>query len=123
MPNFYPTIESYLETFPESTQALLQQIREIVQEMAPDATEKISYGIPAFALNGTFIYYAAYKGYISLYPAPRGEPEFQAELEHYKGGKGTVQFPLDQPLPIDLITRIVQFQIAQDQARTNRRKR
>ena len=103
-------IDEYIAGFPAEVQKTLQKIRATIRKAAPDATEAISYKIPTFKLNGkNFIHFAAFKNHIGLYPAPRGVNEFEPELSAYKGGKGTVQFPLDKPIPYDLITRIVKF--------------
>ncbi len=103
-------INEYICGFPADVLKILQKIRAAIQKAAPDATEAISYQIPTFKLNGrNFIHFAAFKNHIGLYPAPRDAEEFADDLSKYKGGKGTVQFPLDKPIPYDLITRIVKF--------------
>lgn len=104
-------IDKYISGFPKDTQKLLAQIRAAIRKAAPDAEEKISYGIPAFALKGNLVHYAAYKNHIGLYPAPRGVEAFKKELANYKGGKGTLQFPIDKPLPLNLISKIVKFRV------------
>lgn len=111
MPRPKPTsIDEYIAGFPKETQKALKLIRATIRKAAPNATEAISYAIPAFKLDGKWlIYFAGFANHVSVYPAPRGKPEFKTELAKYKGGKGTVQFPLDAPLPTDLITRIVKF--------------
>jgi len=104
------TIDEYIANFPPETQALLQKVRQTIKKAAPKAEEKISYQIPAFTLHGSYlIYFAGYKNHLSLYPAPRGHKEFKDVLAAYAGGKGTVQFPLDEPIPFRLITQIVKF--------------
>lgn len=110
MASKYTNTDEYIDTFPESTQKVLREIRAFIKTLAPDATEKISYGIPTFVLNGYLIYFAGYKHHVSLYPAPRGIKGFE-ELDNYKGGKGTVQFPLNKPLPWNLIKRVVNYRI------------
>ncbi len=103
-------INEYIAGFPADVQKILQKIRVTIQKAAPDATEAISYQIPTFRLNGkNLIYFAAFKKHIGVYPAPRGIDEFEPELSSYEGGKGTVQFPINQPIPYELITRIVKF--------------
>jgi len=83
-----------------------------MRKAIPKGEETISYGMPAFMLNGKYvIFFAGYKNHISVYPAPRENPEFKKELSQYKGGKGTVQFPIDQPLPVELISRLTQFRV------------
>lgn len=106
----FSTIDEYIESFPGEVRVILQQVRQTIQAEVPGSEEAISYQIPAFRFNErVLIYFAAFKNHISIYPAPRGEPEFQKELTQYKGGKGTVQFPLAKPIPYDLIRRIVRF--------------
>lgn len=103
-------IDEYIAAFPADVQIILQKIRKTIRKAAPDANEAISYQIPTFKIKGkNFIHFAAFKNHIGLYPAPRGVDEFAEELSNYDGGKGTVQFPLDKPIPYDLITRIVNF--------------
>ncbi len=116
-------IDEYIATFPENTQKLLQQVRTSIKKVVPAVEETISYGIPTFTLNGGYlIYFAGYKNHISLYPAPRGNELFKEELSAYKGGKGTVQFPLDKPMPFNLITRIVKFRIKENEAKAKKKK-
>lgn len=104
------TIDAYIAEFPKETQMLLQKIRTIIQKTVPEATESISYSIPTFKLNGTpLIHFAAYKHHIGFYATPTGHEAFVEELARYKQGKGSVQFPLDQSIPFDLIERIVVF--------------
>ena len=117
----FNTIDDYIATFPENVQLLLQQLRETIQQAAPTATEKISYGMPTFFLNGNLIHFAGYKNHIGLYPAPQGIDAFKTELSKYKGAKGSVQFPLDQPLPLDLIARITQFRVEKNSTIKNKR--
>jgi uncharacterized protein YdhG (YjbR/CyaY superfamily) len=109
------SIDDYIASFPDEVQARLQKIRQAILEMAPEAQETISYQIPAFNFMGRqLIYFAAYKNHISLYPAPRGNEAFKEALSIYQGGKGTVQFPHDQPLPFDLVRRIVEFRMQEN---------
>ncbi len=107
----FKDIDSYIATFPVEVQEHLHQIRETIKNAAPQATEKISYGMPTFYLNGNLIHFAGYKKHIGLYPAPQGIEAFKNELSVYKGAKGSVQFPLDQPMPLDLIERITKFRV------------
>lgn len=105
-------INEYIAQFPKETQKVLEQIRTTIKKAIPNAEETISYAIPTFKLNKNYIiYFAGYKNHVSLYPAPRGAEEFKEVLAAYKGGKGTVQFPLDKPIPLTLITKIVQFSV------------
>jgi uncharacterized protein YdhG (YjbR/CyaY superfamily) len=106
-------IDEYIAGFPDDIQKILQKIRVTIKRAASKTEEAISYQIPTFKLNGkNLIHFAAFKNHVSVYPAPRGAEEFKDDLAGYKGGKGTVQFPLDQPVPYDLITRIVKFKAA-----------
>jgi len=105
----YTNIDEYIATFPDDVQKVLQKIRSTIRKAAPKAEETISYQIPTFKLNGYLIYFAGYQKHVSVYPAPRGEKEFKKELAAYKGGKGTVQFPLDKPVPYELISRLVKY--------------
>lgn len=106
------TIDDYIKTFPKDTQDILETLRQVIHEAAPDATEAISYGMPAFTQNGDrLIYFAAWKDHIGIYPTPSGTNAFEEELSQYKRTKGSVHLPLDQPLPSDLITRIVKFRV------------
>lgn len=112
----YQTIDEYINTFPKNVGDVLEQMRKIIKEIVPGAVEGISYQIPVFKLNGKyFVYIAGFKNHVSLYPAPRGYKEFEGELSKYKGGKGTVQFELDKPLPLDLIKRIVKFRLKENE--------
>jgi uncharacterized protein YdhG (YjbR/CyaY superfamily) len=105
-------VKEYIAMFPKETQTVLKQIQSTIKKAAPGAKQKISYGIPAFTLNDrNLIYFAGFKNHTSIYPAPRGHEKFKEELSKYKGGKGTIQFPIDEKLPLGLITRIVKFKI------------
>jgi uncharacterized protein YdhG (YjbR/CyaY superfamily) len=111
-------IDEYIANYPTEVRAKLEKIRATINKAAPKAEEVISYQIPAFRFVGRpFIFFAAYKKHIAVYPAPRTVPEFAEELAGYEGGKGTVQFPLDQPIPYDLIRRIAKFRLAEYQER------
>lgn len=110
-------IDDYIATFPEEVKLHLQQIRETIRKAAPTAKEKISYGMPTFELNGNLIHFAGYKNHIGLYPAPQGIEAFKEELSIYKGAKGSVQFPLNQPMPLNLIRKITAFRVAQNLAK------
>ena len=109
--NSYNTIDEYIATFPADVQKILKEVRAVIKAAAPEASEKISYQMPTFFLFGNLVHFAAFKNHIGFYPAPRGIEEFQKELSVYKGAKGSVQFPLDQPMPLDLISRIVKFRV------------
>lgn len=106
------SIDEYIAGFPKETQKVLEQVRAIIKNTAPDTEETISYAIPTFTMNKKYlIYFAGYKNHLSLYPAPTGNAYFEKEIKPYRSGKGTVQFPLDKPLPIDLIKRIVKYRM------------
>jgi uncharacterized protein YdhG (YjbR/CyaY superfamily) len=118
-------IDEYIAGFPDDVQEMLEKIRMTIRKAAPDAEETISYQIPAFTLKGKYlIYFAAYKKHIGLYPAPRGNEKFKKELSAYEGGKGTVRFPFDKPIPFGLIGRIVKFRAKEnlEKAKTKGRK-
>ena len=107
------TAIQYIASFPKDVQKKLQQLRSTIKKAAPKTEEVISYGIVGYKLNGMLIYFAGFKNHVSVYPAPRSSTGFREELKAYKGGKSTVQFPLDKTLPLDLIKRIVKFRIEQ----------
>lgn len=111
------TIDAYIAGFPENVQELLQRVRATLREAAPDAEETIGYGIPTLKLNGNLVHFAAFKSHIGFYPAPQGLDAFKEELAGYKGAKGSVQFPLDQPLPLDLIARITKYRVEQNRVK------
>ena len=109
------TVDNYIESFPESVQILLRQIRTTIKESAPDAVESIAYHMPAYKTNGKpLVYFAAFKNHIGFYATPTGHSEFAKELSKYKQGKGSVQFPFDKPVPFDLIGRIVKFRVKEN---------
>ena len=116
------TIDEYIAEFPPDVQKKLQQVRAIIRETAPEATETISYAIPTFDLNGHLIHFAGFKNHIGLYPTPSGIKEFEDELAPYKSGKGSLQFPLDRPLPLDLISRIVEFRVLENTTKAAKRR-
>lgn len=109
-------VDHYINRFPEATRDFLRQIRQIILNEAPDAEEYFSYGMPAYKWCGKpLVYYAAFQKHIGFYATPSGHSTFQEELSHYKHGKGSVQFPMDEPLPFDLIRRMVQFRKAENE--------
>jgi len=113
------SVEAYIATFPKDIQDILIIIRKTILEKAPYAVESISYGMPAYKTNGKpLVYFAGYKNHIGFYATPSGHTEFTKELSKYKSGKGSVQFPLDQPIPLDLIGRIVEFRVKENQSKT-----
>ena len=108
------SIDTYIAAFPPEVQTLLQQMRQTIQKTAPKATEAISYQIPTFKLQGNLVHFAGFKKHIGFYPGASGIAAFQGELTGYKHAKGSVQFPLDQPLPLALVTKIVKFRVKQN---------
>ena len=113
------TIDEYIAAFPHDVQDILEKIRMTIRKAAPEAEETISYQMPTFTLNGHYlVYFAAFKKHIGFYPAPIGNAEFEQELSVYGAGKGTVKFPLDQPIPFDLISKIVKFRAKENLERT-----
>ncbi|SDD96186.1 Uncharacterized conserved protein YdhG, YjbR/CyaY-like superfamily, DUF1801 family [Pricia antarctica] len=116
------TIDSYIAGFPKDVQTVLKEIRMTIKKTAPEAEETISYGMPAFKLNGKpLVYLAGYKSHIGFYATPMGHDRFKKELSGYKQGKGSVQFPLDEPLPLDLISKIVVFRVEENLAKDSRK--
>ncbi len=108
------TIDEYIASFPADIQEKLKLIRSTIKKAAPDAEEKISYSIPTFVLNGNLVHFAAFKNHIGFYATPTGHEVFKKELSKYAVGKGSVQFPFDQPLPLPLITKIVKFRVKEN---------
>ena len=119
-------IDEYISGFPADVQNILQRIRRTIRKAAPGAEEAIKYQIPTFTLNGNLVHFAAYKEHIGFYPAPTGIEKFKNELARYGSGKGTLRFPLDAPIPYDLIGKIVKFRVQENLAQAEakaRRKR
>ncbi len=116
------TIDEYIQMFPASTQAKLQELRALIRTLAPEAIEKISYQMPTFYLFGNLVHFAAYERHIGFYPAPSGIVAFADELVPYKYAKGSLQFPLDQPLPLPLIRKIVAFRIHENSTKAAAKK-
>ena len=114
----FKTIDEYIEASPKDVQGILQRLRLTIRKAAPEAVETISYQMPTFKLNGKgLVYFAAFKNHIGLYPIPSGIEAFKKELSEYKLGKGSVQFPIDKPIPYDLVRRIVRFRARENQER------
>ncbi len=105
------SIEEYITKFPKEIQDRLRLIRQLIREIVPDATEKISYQMPTFYLNGNLVHYAAFKNHIGFYPTPSGIEKFQGEISVYKNAKGSVQFPYSEPLPVELIRKMVEYRV------------
>ena len=107
-------IDEYIRGFPKEIQNLLKEMKSTIQKAAPDAEEAIKYAMPTFVLNGNLVHFAAYKNHIGFYPAPSGIEAFKKELSAYEGSKGAIRFPLDKPLPLSLITKIVKYRVKQN---------
>jgi uncharacterized protein YdhG (YjbR/CyaY superfamily) len=107
-------ISEYIATFPEEIQVILEKIRDTIRKAAPDAKETISYQMPAFRLKGNLVYFAAFKKHIGFFPTPGGIEAFKDELSDFEVSKGTIRFPLDKPIPYELITRIVAFRVKEN---------
>lgn len=116
MVNAHKNIDTYISTFPKATQILLEKMRATIKKAAPDAVETIAYQIPTFVLGKNLVHFAGYDHHIGFYPTPSGIAKFKKELSEYKSAKGSVQFPLDKPLPINLISRIVKFRVEENKA-------
>lgn len=107
-------IDSFIADFPAEVQSVLQELRALIHREAPGCTETISYGIPTFVLNGNLVHFSAYKNHIGFYPGSSGIVHFSSKMQQYKLSKGTVQFPIDKPLPFDLISEIVRFRVGEN---------
>jgi uncharacterized protein YdhG (YjbR/CyaY superfamily) len=114
-------IDEYIANFPKDVQAILQKIRKVIKKAAPDAQETINYQMPTFTLNGNLVHFAAFEKHIGFYPTPTGIEKFKKEIDAYKNAKGSVQFPLDQPIPYDLISRITEFRVMEQQAKIRKK--
>jgi uncharacterized protein YdhG (YjbR/CyaY superfamily) len=115
-------IDEYIATFPQDIQKLLNQMRATITKAAPKAEEAIRYAIPTFILNGNLVHFAAFKNHIGFYPAPAGIEAFKKEVAPYEAGKGSLQFPLDKPLPLSLVTKIVKYRVAQNLEKSTKKK-
>ena len=114
----FETIDEYISTFPKDVQGLLEKMRQVIKEAAPEAVEAISYQMPTFKLNGNLVHFAAFKHHIGFYPTPSGIDTFKKELAPYESSKGSVQFPMGKPLPLDLVKRIVEFRVKENKEKT-----
>lgn len=115
------TVDDYLSAFPEKTRKMLEELRTLIRKTVPEATEEISYQMPAYKLNGPVVYFAGYEKHIGLYPTGTGIKVFEKELAGYKWSKGAVQFPLDKPLPVDLIVRMVKFKVEENAGKVKKK--
>lgn len=116
------TIDEYIAGFPEDVQEILNKVRQTVQRAAPDAQEAISYQMPTFKLHGNLVHFAAFKHHVGFYPTPTGTDAFQAQIAPFKHGKGSIQFPLDRPIPYNLIAEIVAFRVQENQAKADAKR-
>ena len=110
-------MDSYIASFPEDIQPMLQQLRATIKKAAPESQEVISYQMPAFKYHGILVYFAAYKNHIGFYPTGSGIEAFKNEISSYKGGKGTLRFPFTKPLPLDLVFRIIEYRVKENKAK------
>lgn len=117
------TIDEYIAAFPPDVQAILEEVRATIRKAAPEATETISYQIPAFTLNGALVYFAAFKNHIGFYPPIRGDAALEKAVARYAGEKGNLRFPLDQPIPYPLIARIVKLRVKQNREKAASKKK
>lgn len=115
-------IDEYILGFPADIRAVLEQVRLAIRNAAPEAVETIKYGIPTFVLEGNLVHFAGYKTHIGFYPAPSGIVAFKKELSGYKGAKGSIQFPLNQPIPLDLIASITEFRVHENKEMVQQKK-
>ena len=123
MNNKSETIDDYIASFPGEIQQILESIRSAIKEAAPEAEEAISYQMPTFKLKGNLVHFAAYKHHIGFYPAPTGIKQFEKELSVFIGGKGSVQFPLDKPMPLELIRKIVLYRVEENLKKARLKKK
>ena len=107
-------IDDYIAGFPNEVQEVLQKLRTTIRKAAPEAEESINYGIPTFTLKGNLVHFAAFKNHIGFYPAPSGIEAFKKELSVYEGAKGSVQFPIEKPIPLNLVSKIVKFRVKEN---------
>jgi uncharacterized protein YdhG (YjbR/CyaY superfamily) len=113
-------IDKYISDFPKEVQVLLKQVRATIKQAAPESTEAIKYAMPTFVLNGNLVHFAAFKNHIGFYPTPSGIENFKDELSEYKTSKGAIQFPLDKPIPLELISKIVKFRVKENLNKTKK---
>jgi len=118
----FKTMDEYINTFPKDVQRILNELRQTIKEVAPEAEETLNYQIPTFTLHGNLVHFAAFENHIGFYPTPSGMEAFKQELSGYKGAKGSVQFPIDQALPLPLIRRIVEYRVKENMERQHKKK-
>lgn len=115
-------VDDYIAGFPAATQKLLEQVRTAIRNAAPEAQEAISYAMPTFKLHGNLVHFAGYKNHIGFYATPTGHSAFEKELSAYKQGKGSVQFPIDKPMPLKLIAEIVKYRVKENSEKAKKEK-
>ncbi len=113
----YKDVDEYISTLPQNVQAVLQKLRQVIKEAAPEAEEVISYQMPAFKLNGILVWFAAFKDHISFFPKVSAIQAFKDKLANYETSKGTIRFPLNEPIPFDLVEEIVRFRVKENQSK------
>jgi uncharacterized protein YdhG (YjbR/CyaY superfamily) len=118
----YDSIDEYIASFPPEVQAALHELRAAIREAAPGAEEAISYAIPTYKLHGNLVHFAAFERHIGFYPGPSGIEQFKDDFSAYKNAKGSVQFPLGQPLPLELISRVVRFRVEENMVKIKQKK-
>ncbi|MBN1560479.1 DUF1801 domain-containing protein [candidate division KSB1 bacterium] len=116
-------IDEYINSFPADVREILARLRQTIRQAAPEADETISYQMPTYKLNGNLVHFAAYANHIGFYPTPSAIEEFKEDLSRYEGAKGSIRFPIDEPLPLDLISRIVKFRVAENLAMKKKERR
>ena len=119
----FKTVDEYIGTFPVATKKIMQQVRKTIIDAAPEAEEVISYNMPAYKQEGMLVFFAAYKEHIGFYPTPGGIEAFKKELSVYNSAKGSVQFPIDKPMPLALITKIVKYRVEENQEKASLKKK
>ncbi|ABZ95695.1 Conserved hypothetical protein [Leptospira biflexa serovar Patoc strain 'Patoc 1 (Ames)'] len=117
------SIDEYIQSFPKEVQTILSKVRKTIQKEAPNATEAIRYAIPTFIQNGNLVHFAAFKKHLGFYSLPSGNLKFQKEIKNYKHGKGSIQFQYDEPIPYDLIRKIVQFRIKENELNVKKKRK
>jgi uncharacterized protein YdhG (YjbR/CyaY superfamily) len=117
----FKTMDEYIDMFPQDVRRILNELRQSIKEVAPEAEETIKYQIPTFTLNGNLVHFAAFENHIGFYPTPSGMEAFKNELSVYKGAKGSVQFPINEPLPLPLIRRIVEYRVKENLERKQKK--
>jgi uncharacterized protein YdhG (YjbR/CyaY superfamily) len=118
----YKSVDEYISTFPKDIQKTLEQVRQTIKKSAPEAEETINYQIPTFKLNGNLVHFAAFKNHIGFYPAPSGLKAFKKEISNYKSSKGSVQFPINEPIPVSLISKIVKYRVKENSLKKLKQK-